>query len=255
MRLDIKDRELKDFQTVSAEQMTEAEMLMMQSYRINIIMMLENTGLQLASLANYLLKDKIEEKIVVGIIGPGNNGAGVLAALRHLAIYGYSCKAIIGSAPEEMRDSSKLQLASILNLDVEIINAGGFNYQPLIENADLVIDGIFGYKLNREPEGIYKKMIQNINLLKESKDNLEIIANDIASGLDPDSGESYETCVKPTITLTKGLPKDAFRCASKEFVGELFLSNIGIPPIVFEEINIEIDRKLFHKTHGIIRLV
>ncbi len=56
------------------------------------------------------------------------------------------------------------------------------------------------------------------------------VAIDIPSGLDPDTGEPAEFCVKAILTLTLGLPKQGLVAErTRPYVGELKVLDIGFP--------------------------
>ena len=82
-----------------------------------------------------------------------------------------------------------------------------------------------------------------------AESGIKVLSNDIPSGLDPDSGESYEPCIQATATVTLGLPKAGLlQQRSGEVTGELYLADIGIPPELYAKMGLEIDtRKLFEK--------
>ena len=74
-------------------------------------------------------------------------------------------------------------------------------------------------------EGLTGQVIELIN-----KSDKPVIAVDIPSGLDADTGEPLGTVVKATRTVTFALPKKGFaNPEAKTFTGELIVADIGIP--------------------------
>jgi NAD(P)H-hydrate epimerase len=69
-------------------------------------------------------------------------------------------------------------------------------------------------------------MIGEIN-----QSGVPLIAIDLPSGLDSDSGEGDSTAVQAAATLTLGLPKPGLTSARS--CGRLFLADIGLPPALF----------------------
>ena len=85
--------------------------------------------------------------------------------------------------------------------------------------SDLILDGLIGYSLNGVPYGITADFIRWIN-----KQSQPVLALDVPSGLDVDTGVPCDPTVRATATLTLALPKVGFRNPdSHPFVGELFV--------------------------------
>jgi NAD(P)H-hydrate epimerase len=98
-------------------------------------------------------------------------------------------------------------------------------------NPALIIDGLFGIGLNRPLARAWLKLIQRINATK-----LPVLAVDVPSGLNADSGEPLEEAVRAKVTLTLGAVKQGFLKANAwPFVGKLEVaSDIGLVPYPFE---------------------
>ena len=98
-------------------------------------------------------------------------------------------------------------------------------------NPVLFIDGLFGIGLNRPLARPWIKLIQRINAT-----NIPVLAVDVPSGLNADSGEPLEEAVRAKVTLTLGAVKQGFmKPAAWLFVGKLEVaSDIGLVPYPFE---------------------
>jgi ADP-dependent NAD(P)H-hydrate dehydratase / NAD(P)H-hydrate epimerase len=98
-------------------------------------------------------------------------------------------------------------------------------------NPVLFIDGLFGIGLNRPLARPWIKLIQRINAT-----NIPVLAVDVPSGLNADSGEPLEEAVRAKVTLTLGAVKQGFmKPAAWPFVGKLEVaSDIGLVPYPFE---------------------
>src|SRR5687767_11220135 len=98
-------------------------------------------------------------------------------------------------------------------------------------NPALLVDGLFGIGLNRPLARAWMKLIQRINATK-----LPVLAVDVPSGLNADSGEPLEEAVRAKVTLTLGAVKQGFLKANAwQFVGKLEVaSGIGLVPYPFD---------------------
>jgi NAD(P)H-hydrate epimerase len=132
-------------------------------------------------------------KGMVVLAGPGNNGGDGygLAALANLA--GYDVTVIAYGAPQ-----NDAQLARVFceNLGLDIRPWAG-----QLPAAGIYIDALLGIGLNRAPEGALAEIIEALNAVHETGTSV-IVALDIASGLDADSGRAPGVCVTAHQTVT-----------------------------------------------------
>jgi len=103
-----------------------------------------------------------------------------------------------------------------------------------MHEADVVLDALLGYSLDgppREPEA---------GLIRIANSNgLPILALDLPSGLDPDSGLPHDPTIRATRTVTLALPKvGLLRPEAASSVGELWLADISVPPTAYAEVGI-----------------
>src|SRR5439155_347369 len=104
------------------------------------------------------------------------------------------------------------QLASILN--------------PLLQDSDLVVDAIFGTGLNAPVQGLPATAIALMNASRKP-----IVAIDLPSGLDGDTGAVLGTAITATLTVTLARPKRGlYLGAGPDHAGAIRVADIGIPP-------------------------
>jgi len=97
----------------------------------------------------------------------------------------------------------------------------------LAHKPDLVVDGLFGIGLNRPLD---ESWIAFINRLNDSRRS--VLAVDVPSGLNADTGEPQGAAVEAAVTLTVGAPKPGLlRSAAWPFVGRLEVAHdVGLLP-------------------------
>ena len=94
------------------------------------------------------------------------------------------------------------------------------------KDCDLIVDAIFGTGLTGELAGGFVELINAINSLDKP-----VIAVDIPSGLDCDTGEPVSTAIQAVVTVTFAAAKKGFQNPrSAEFTGPVFIASIGIEP-------------------------
>ncbi|MBI2005705.1 MAG: NAD(P)H-hydrate epimerase [Nitrosopumilales archaeon] len=184
--------------------------------------MMENAG----AAAVRRLVDKVGDvssKKVLVFAGLGNNGGDALVISRHLAGYGAAVTLVLlGSQDKIKTEESRWNWQLLEKMSsVRLITGDTPQYSF---DVDVIVDGIFGTGISgtiREP---YASAISFINKSKAFK-----LAVDVPSGLDPDTGNTANICVKADITVTFhkmkiGMPK------RKDMCGKIFVEKIGIPP-------------------------
>jgi NAD(P)H-hydrate epimerase len=191
------------------------------------IYMMENAGHGLADFIRSKFREKNSIR-VIAVCGRGNNGGDALVAARHLsADPKYRVSVMLLGSPSDLRtDEAKLnweiiskmnsiQSLSIYKLDDRI--------EKKILNAHIIIDGIFGTGIKEGVTDPYASAIRCIN-----RSNAYVIAVDIPSGLDPNTGTRGKDCIKADATVTfhrlkLGLLKN------RSYVGRIHVEQIGIP--------------------------
>jgi ADP-dependent NAD(P)H-hydrate dehydratase / NAD(P)H-hydrate epimerase len=98
--------------------------------------------------------------------------------------------------------------------------------------ADVVIDALLGTGLSKPVTGIYAKAIQLIN-----KSQSRVIAVDVPSGLNADTGSVMGCAVKATCTVTFiGLKQGLYTGLAADYCGEIIYSDLAVPKEVFKKI-------------------
>ena len=108
-----------------------------------------------------------------------------------------------------------------------------------LSSADLCIDALIGYSLSGPPRGATATLIQAVNA-----HDAPVLALDAPSGVDTTNDVACEPVIQAAATMTLALPKEGLRSeATREFVGELYLTDISVPPELYAKppLNLAID--------------
>jgi len=234
-----------DIPTVTIAQMEAADRAMVEDYHIDLIQMMESAGRQLAHLARDRFLDADPRgKAVAVLAGTGGNGGGALVAARRLAGWGARVEVALTRAAMAFSGVPARQLAIVerLGLPLRVAGAPG--------RVDLVLDGLVGYHLVGAPRERLAELIRWANAL-----DTPVLALDVPSGMDADTGEQSVPTMRADATMTLALPKAGLLDAGGQApVGELYLADIGIPPALWAGAGIGVDvGPLFAKSE-IIRL-
>ncbi len=229
--------------TVSVEEMVKIDDLATRHFGVDLVQLMENAGCVTASLAREIL-GRLENRRITVLVGKGNNGGDAITAARHLHNWGAKVTVIIPDHLDNFSQTNKEQLGILRSMFLErLFNTHKLLWEDSIQKADLVIDGLLGYKINRAPSGDYALLINYANSSKA-----KVLSIDTPSGLNPDTGDPYNPCVKADFTLSLGLLKRGLiEKKAREFVGKLFVGDIGIPHEVYELMGLKIP-KIFGKS-------
>lgn len=126
-------------------------------------------------------------------------------------------------AAKEFLDGRKVKILELLLPDTDLLKV----QMMLKEKPALIIDGLFGIGLNRELSAAWKEIINAINAVK-----IPILAADVPSGLNADTGGNFGAVIEAAITITIGAPKIGMLAAEAwPYVGRLEVADdVGLIP-------------------------
>jgi NAD(P)H-hydrate epimerase len=169
------------------------------------------------------------------LCGRGNNGGDGFVIARHLMAKGITASTYLLSKKDQVRGDAKTNLDMFIHSGgkvQEIAGPKGFDaLREQIASHDLLIDAILGTGLNSEVSGFYAEVIESLNRCGKP-----IVAVDIPSGLDANTGKALGTCIRATVTATFGLAKlGQVVHPGVAPVGTLEVVDIGIPSRLVDE--------------------
>ena len=154
--------------------------------------------------ARHALRLTQSDNLILILAGKGHNGDDARCAPEDLA--GRHMKVL------EVKDAE----ADFAKLDA-----------LLLSRPSLVIDGLFGIGINRPLNPAWVKFIERINAAR-----LPVLAVDVPSGLNADSGEPQGAAIAAAATLTVGAPKAGMlKQSAWPYVGRLLVADdVGLIP-------------------------
>lgn len=158
--------------------------------------------------------------LIVG--GVGNNGGDAFAVARLASHWGAQVTVVALGEAEKRTPSCALELSIVQKLQLPIHP----NFDGLSpEGFDWIVDGVFGTGLTRDLDGLWLSAIRWINLA-----HAHVVAVDIPSGLDADTGHPKPEAVQAHQTVALGFHKKGLVTGlAAEYVGRLRLATIQIP--------------------------
>ncbi len=235
---------VRNVPSVTAAQMAEIDRIATLELQIPVDVLMENASRQIAAAARAFLGGSVAGRRVIGLVGNGNNGGDAAGALRHLLNWGARVYAEFTGPQDRVREPTRRQLTRILlasSAESAIVHdASQRGFRDL--EADLLIDGFLGYSARGAPREPVATLIDAANASR-----VPILAVDLPSGIDPDSGAVPGTAIRAAATVTLALPKPGLLAqAAHAYVGALLLADIAIPHVAFGRIGVD-TRRLFER--------
>jgi NAD(P)H-hydrate epimerase len=194
-----------------------------ETYGIHPLVLMEAAG---RAVAEFIINNGLNERPILILGGPGNNGGDAFVAARYLADAG--CRLSIYLVKEESHALSpsceaQLRTLSALKIPIHAYTPGNLPQ----DKHPVIIDGIFGigFAGKLDPEHIAYKALSEANSREPTT-----VAIDLPSGLDCDDGSADHVPLAAEVCLSFGGLKPAQVLApARDLCGQCLSFNIGFP--------------------------
>ncbi len=213
---------------LSTEQMRALDKHCIDDLNIPGIILMEHAGQAVANLAVAMHTGP--SKFAVVLCGKRNNGGDGLVAARILQVRGWMVLAILPFEPEILSSDALVMFARAIGDRVPFRTA--VTDEELAE-ADIIIDALLGTGIDGPVRGEAAELIYRVNAIRNGSG---VLAVDLPSGVDADSGKVYNIAMRAAHTVTLALPKMGLLVnPGAEYAGEMHVASIGIPPAAVAE--------------------
>jgi len=212
-------------------QVREVDRRAIEQYGVPGIVLMENAS---RGVARHALEMLPQAKRVLVVCGGGNNGGDGLAAARHLHNAGAEIAIVLLRPPDAYTGDALINLNICRAMGLQITDASTQVLDTLraLAPADLLLDGLLGTGLSSEVRPPLTDVIDWINARPA-----KVLAIDIPSGLDCDTGRPLGVAVRATATVTFVGPKRGFLAAGAQaYTGRIHVVDIGAPRRIVEEL-------------------
>ncbi|MBI2442213.1 MAG: NAD(P)H-hydrate dehydratase [Lentisphaerae bacterium] len=222
---------------ITTAAMRELELKSAAEYNVPSKLLMDHAGLGVARFVDYLFRVKgYYNRVVRLVAGRGNNGGDVFAAAWHLRQMKYAVDLLLAGSAQDISGDALIYLNRLKSKRIRVNElptlkdweeAIAFVRHGGAADAPIVVDGVLGTGLQGPARGPASGAIRFINTQANSS---LVVAVDVPSGLDSDTGLATGEAVRADYTLTMGLPKRGLvePCAV-DHVGRLEVIPIGIP--------------------------
>ncbi len=217
-------------QLVTAEKMRELDRKAVESGIPSLILM-ENAGRALARHASGLLGHR--SSVIAMLAGPGQNGGDGFVAARHLSAMGHRVKVGFFGKRQSLPGEALANLNMLAVCPVQVLSAQETSPEEVLAwlgEPDLIVDALLGIGLKGDPRPPMDAAINWIN-----SRGVPVVACDLPSGLNADTGFPYTPTVKAGLTVTMGLPKvGMYSYPGRSYCGTIVTESLSLAGAFFQ---------------------
>jgi len=222
----------KKFRVMSRDQVRRVDAWAIDEMGVPGVVLMENAGRSCAELAAQKLAGTDNPKVCI-FCGTGNNGGDGYVSARHLLNAGLEVKVVLCGERDEVQGDARVNLEILERLGhvIQRLDPGDpdavTHVRTLAGEADMLVDALFGTGLRGELKRDHQLLIEAMNGLGRP-----ILAVDLPSGLDCDTGQPLGAAIKAAYTVTFVAVKKGFVASpeASRYTGELYVASIGIEP-------------------------
>jgi NAD(P)H-hydrate epimerase len=195
------------------------------------VVLMENAGRGATDvLVRELLGGRVQHARIAIVCGPGNNGGDGLVVARHLLLRGAEPTVILCGARERVSGDARTNLDAWEGLGQTALviesDAALDSLRAALAHAEVVVDALFGTGLDRALAGLAASVVREVNAAARP-----VLAIDLPSGVDADTGAVLGAAVCATCTVTfAALKPGLVTPLGRRHAGAVHVVDIGVPP-------------------------
>jgi ADP-dependent NAD(P)H-hydrate dehydratase / NAD(P)H-hydrate epimerase len=206
---------------VTVAEMRELETRAESEYGLTSHILMEKAGKSAADiLAAHInrLRTLTDLEFLI-LVGPGNNGGDGLVMGSYLEKWGGLVSLYLW----------KEQRLTIHGKDVPKEDTQG-KLEEIVQRAGYVLDALLGTGVSRPLPESMRRLLSRARQEREKRDSLRVVAIDLPTGMNADTGEVDPGTISADITITLACPKQGFFFfPGRDYLGKLYVGDIGLP--------------------------
>jgi NAD(P)H-hydrate epimerase len=216
---------------LTSEQMRSWDRRAIAERGIRGLALMNRAGGAVARVAARLATLRGETRILL-VAGRGNNGGDAFVAARCLHEDGFRAEVLVTCAPDALRGDAQAAWERMRAAGVPCCSKADAQAWQEFEESDpwrggVIVDGLLGTGSEGAPHGVIAAAIRWIN---GNRRRCAVVAIDLPSGLQADTGEPFDPVVRADITVSLAAPKTGFaNPRAWESLGHLEVVDIGLP--------------------------
>jgi NAD(P)H-hydrate epimerase len=216
---------------VTIAEMRELEAQAERQYGLTSHILMQNAGKSAADIIERHLSPHhtMNGLEILFLIGPGNNGGDGLVVAHHLEQAGAFVSIY----------RWKEHKLTVRGEDISAANTAA-ELESAMQSAEYVIDSLLGTGNSRPLTEDMRNLLERVRKEKEQRTALHIVAIDLPSGLNADTGAVDPATLHADITITFACPKQGFFFfPGRDYIGTLYVGDIGLPGEMVQHLQTE----------------
>jgi len=216
---------------VTVAEMRELEARAEREYGLTSQILMENAGKSAADILvqNIRRTHSVSELEFLLLIGPGNNGGDGLVMARYLEKWGAFVSIY----------RWKEQRLTVHGQDIAEVDTAA-KLEETISRANYILVALLGTGLSRPLPDSMRTLLGRVHQEREKRDAVRVVAIDLPTGLNADTGEVDPGTIPGDMTITMACPKQGFFFfPGRGYIGELYVADIGLPSELTHDIPTE----------------
>lgn len=203
------------------------------------VVLMENAGARVVE--EIIQHSPGEQRKVVILIGGGNNGGDGFVIGRRLRDIDWEPQVWLLTDPRKLKGDAKVHYDVYVNRGLPMLILAENQFEQLKESldwADVIVDAILGTGVKGAVREPFKQVISAVNQYENRK---MVIAVDIPSGVDSDTGKVEGAAIQATKTVSFVFPKKGFFLQDgPRYIGEWKAVDISVPPSIVYDLDLEL---------------
>lgn len=219
-----------DFTVMTRQQVRDFDAWAINEMRVPGCVLMENAAKNSSQVILEQFSNQVRQGVCI-FCGSGNNGGDGFAIARHLVNEGIAVHIVLCTDPARLKEDAKInfEICRNMNISIQILDLASSelfrDVELSVKKCGLLVDALLGTGLRGQLKESMALLISCIN-----SHNIPILAVDIPSGLDCDSGIPLPVCIEAAATVTFAALKKGFVDNPKmsQVTGRVFVADIGI---------------------------
>jgi NAD(P)H-hydrate epimerase len=223
---------MKPPRPLTRQEIREVDRVAIEQYGIPGVVLMENAGRGVAEHIIKALGGSVEGRRVTIVCGGGNNGGDGYVIARYLHNADAEVLILLASDPEQLKGEAAVHYRIARQMGLNMVPCQTAEQvqhatTPLLR-SDCIVDALLGTGFAGEVRSPLRELIEGINTV--GLHGIKVVAVDIPSGLDCDTGQPGGVAVRASLTVTFVAPKVGLLAdAAAGYIGHIAVVDIGVP--------------------------
>jgi NAD(P)H-hydrate epimerase len=226
---------------LTRDEVRDVDRRAIEHYGLPGVVLMENAGRNAAQVLHGLVRASGPSGPISVACGRGNNGGDGFVIARHLENLGHDVRLLLACDPADYRGDAAIncRVAERSGSPIEVLaDADRHRWERRLDGTAWIVDALLGTGVTGAARGAVATAIEAINHVRD-RGAARVLAVDLPSGLDCDTGLPLGACVRADVTVTFVAAKSGFeRPGAGQFTGAVHVADIGVPRALLRDLGL-----------------